>query len=498
MEEIDISLYGNLDDQLVRPIKVYEYHNYLVSIKLKFNWIGYGEIKINDYFGAFTKKVVMKFQRDYKLPITGMIDSLTVGKLNSIYLSIDKPDGIHYNIEFLKKSLNRIGFGGIQISDKLGSFTENRIKEFQNHFDLPITGMACLKTINQINEILASPFQLGEQHPDTVLLKNNLNQLGYGRIVLTPKFGKLAERKLKEFQFDFDLPISGIADKITLTKIDNTLKNTAKITYINYDLTLEEVLSIQVKNNEQLDLFDKSFHQKIIKTKKEDIQPQLNPDNIIKDKKQRFQFLDLSRSNIVTAHVLNKYLQGKGLLEGKGEAFISAGYENRISELYLLLHAMIGIERNPLSTGVPVDKDGNITYIQTMRNGKKVKAPNDTPATFTTVYSMYGEGSSSFSLLEKSAKKAFSEGWNTPEKAIIGGAKYIKEKYIRTGKYTFYDMIWHPALMAEKKVAEKRSEDYINSVLNQIDMMYQLYQRLDTYTLYLNIPVYKGLSKTKD
>lgn len=491
MGEMDISLYGNLDDQLARPIKVNEYHDSLISIKLKLNWIGYGKIKITDYFGKFTKKIVMQFQRNYELPITGMIDSQTVKKLNSIYLSLDKQRGIHYNIKFLKRSLNRIGFGGIQISDRLGSFAENRIREFQSYFELPVTGRACFKTINQINEILASPFQLGKRHPDIVLLKSNLNQLGYGRIELTSKFGKLAERKIKEFQYDFELPVSGIADKITLNKIENTLKNREKITYINYDLTLDEVLAAQAKDSERLEKFSGNSYKNRVYTEKEALRSQLNPDSILKDKKQRFQFLDLSRSDVVTARVLNKYLLGNELLENKGEAFIHAGYKHGISELYLLLQAVTGFKDNPLASGVPVDERGNITYTEVVREGKTLHIPTETSATYTTVYNIYGDSIFSCSSLERHVKKAFDEGWNSIEKAIIGGAKYIKEKYIGIGKYTFYDMLWNPKLMTKERMAEKGSKDYINSVLKQVDMIYQIYQKLDTYTLYLSIPVYK-------
>ncbi len=211
----------------------------------------------------------------------------------------------------------------------------------------------------------------------------------------------------------------------------------------------------------------------------------LNPKNFINDPKQQFQFLDLSKSNVSSSSVLNNYLRGKGILEGKGATFLDAGNSNGISEIYLVSHALLetGNGTSDLATGVPVDKNGDVTFV----NGK----PARTSATVSTVFNMYGINAFDSCALTCGAKKAFNEGWNTPEKAIKGGAQFIKEKYIGNGKNTIYKMRWNPLNMERYGSAGGQYATDIGWASKQINSIYNLYQQLDSYILYLDIPVYK-------
>ncbi|SDM54869.1 N-acetylglucosaminidase [Sediminibacillus halophilus] len=217
----------------------------------------------------------------------------------------------------------------------------------------------------------------------------------------------------------------------------------------------------------------------------EDTLEYLDPNNYINDPKQQFQFLDLSKSNVATASVLNNYLRGKGILDGKGATFLQAGNENGISEVYLVSHALLetGNGTADLAVGVPVDKNGNVTFV----NGKPAK----TSATVTTVYNMYGIHAFDSCPLTCGAKKAFNEGWNTPEKAIIGGANFIKDDYISSGKNTIYKMRWNPLSMEKYGYASGQYATDIGWASKQIYSMYNLYQQLDSYVLYLDIPKYR-------
>ncbi|WP_077623405.1 GW dipeptide domain-containing protein [Sediminibacillus massiliensis] len=211
----------------------------------------------------------------------------------------------------------------------------------------------------------------------------------------------------------------------------------------------------------------------------------LDPNNFINDSRQQYQFLDLSKSNVASAGVLNNYLQGKGVLDGKGSVFLEAGSENGISEVYLVSHSLLetGHGTSDLATGVPVDKNGNVTFVGS--------EPGKTSATVTTVYNMYGIEAFDGCALTCGAKKAFNEGWDTPEKAIKGGASFIKDKYIGNGKNTIYKMRWNPLHMETYGYAGGQYATDIGWASKQIYSMYNLYQQLDSYVLYLDIPVYQ-------
>ncbi|OZU88509.1 hypothetical protein CIL03_12030 [Virgibacillus indicus] len=199
----------------------------------------------------------------------------------------------------------------------------------------------------------------------------------------------------------------------------------------------------------------------------DDVLQYLNPNNFVNDKRQQFQFLDLSRNSAATASVLNKYLQGKGTLSGQGKAFIDAGNTHGISDVYLISHAILetGNGSSTLATGV---------------NYRGV-----------TVYNMFGIGAYDSCPIDCGAKKAYEEGWTTPYKAIVGGAGFIGNSYIKSGLNTLYKMRWNPQAMDLTGAYGKQYATDIGWASKQVNSMYNLYQQLDSYVLFLDIPVYR-------
>src|SRR5699024_3154233 len=114
-----------------------------------------------------------------------------------------------------------------------------------------------------------------------------------------------------------------------------------------------------------------------------DVRYYLNPANFINDSKRIFQFLDLSKPSGATANELNKFLRGKGILGGKGRAFIDAALENNINDLYLISHALLETGNGTSTLAQGIDYNG------------------------TTVYNMYGVGAEDSCPLECGAKKAY-------------------------------------------------------------------------------------------
>src|SRR5690625_1764291 len=199
----------------------------------------------------------------------------------------------------------------------------------------------------------------------------------------------------------------------------------------------------------------------------EDVMYYLNPLNFINDSIQKFQFLDLARTSGASKTVLNNYLRGKGILSGQAEAFIEAGQKYGLNDIYLISHAL-------LETG------GGTS---TLANGVKYNGE--------IVYNMYGIGAYDSCPIECGAERAYEEGWTTPAKAIIGGAEFIGNDYVRAGQNTLYKMRWNPAAMASTNRYGKQYATDIGWASKQISTMYNLYQEIGEYTLYLDIPIYK-------
>src|SRR5699024_4448244 len=93
----------------------------------------------------------------------------------------------------------------------------------------------------------------GKSHNDVIKLKQDLDTLGF-KVVNNPNkyFGVQTEKQLKAFQKKQGLAISGIAEEVTLKRIEELLKNakpTEKTEYTNYKLTLSQAVSKQLSDS---------------------------------------------------------------------------------------------------------------------------------------------------------------------------------------------------------------------------------------------------------
>ena len=142
-----------------------------------------------------------------------------------------------------------------------------------------------------------------------------------------------------------------------------SIRSGFKIEYKRYNYTLKTMLEKQMKVKPQTDLYGGGWKN----AKRDDVQSQLDPLNIIKISYNQsfpadhlFQFLLLSGSAGTTAADLNKILKNKGTLHKTGSSFLKAGQNNKINEIFLVSLALheSGNGKSALARGYDVlDKD---------------------------------------------------------------------------------------------------------------------------------------------
>jgi len=226
--------------------------------------------------------------------------------------------------------------------------------------------------------------------------------------------------------------------------------------------------------------------------KQADLSYYLNPDNF-KSKEEMYQFLVLSKYTGIKGEALNKLLVGKGVLQGKGNAFATGASNHKINEVYLIAHALLetGNGTSTLAKGVPVkvkrDKNGNpikdqngLIEVEIVEKGKEDKI----------VYNMFGINATDSCPVLCGAKKAYNEGWTTVDKAIIGGAKFVGQFYIHHPTYkqdTLYKMRWNPG--NPNSYATHQYATDIGWAVKQAKIISNLYDKLDvTYHTFYDIP----------
>ncbi|MEF3331723.1 N-acetylmuramoyl-L-alanine amidase, partial [Oceanobacillus oncorhynchi] len=126
---------------------------------------------------------------------------------------------------------NRLGFTFFKNpTNYFGSETEKGVRDFQRHFGLSVTGYGDEATLAKLDEILSSPLQRGKRNSASQSLKEDLVALGYLSLSNPNNlYGSETEKAVKDFQKDNNLPESGIADELTLIKVNQEVSKLSRV-----------------------------------------------------------------------------------------------------------------------------------------------------------------------------------------------------------------------------------------------------------------------------
>lgn len=234
------------------------------------------------------------------------------------------------------------------------------------------------------------------------------------------------------------------------------------VEYVTYPRTLEAMAKLMLNSDQPPKITVGGSYQY---AGIEETMKRLDPNEYIAGG-YKYQFMNLAKTNGLSVNELNKFLEGKGILSGKGAAFIEAANRYNISEIYLVAHACL--------------ETGNGT--STLANGVTVNG--------TRVYNMFGIGAYDSDAVGYGSQRAFSEGWTTPEAAIIGGAEWINKNYISSSdgrQNTLYKMRWNPDNPGVHMYAT--SGDW---AIEQGLIMERMISQFPSAIISYEIPVYEG------
>lgn len=176
--------------------------------------------------------------------------------------------------------------------------------------------------------------------------------------------------------------------------------------------TFDEAVNMQVNNNTG-DV--KLTNDSTVYADESDIKEAMTVEN-----SNNFQFIQLDEMLGASEDELNQVLEGKGVLEGTGSAFIKAEQTHNINALYLVSHALLetGHGQSELASGIEVEG--------------------------TTYYNFFGIGAFDHAAIAEGSSYARKSDWSTPEAAIIGGAEFVRLNYLDNNQNTLYRMRWNP------------------------------------------------------
>ncbi|SHH99616.1 glucosaminidase domain-containing protein [Clostridium grantii] len=220
---------------------------------------------------------------------------------------------------------------------------------------------------------------------------------------------------------DYDNFYSGYIKVLDSSIISNKKANET-IKTDNYSKTLDEMVTNQITNGAPVTSTGSSW----IKPSAAILKFYINPNNFMDDY-GKYIFMDLRYMDGVTVDDLNKLLVGKGILEGKGQAFLDAALAKNINPIYLVSHCLL--------------ETGNGT--SSLAKGIEVSEVNGLQVEKKITYNLFGIKATDSNPNKYGSEYAYTQGWFSIEDAILGGAEYIGSGYINSSKYnqnTLYEM----------------------------------------------------------
>ena len=164
---------------------------------------------------------------------------------------------------------------------------------------------------------------------------------------------------------------------------------------------------------------------RFVEASKKDVEKAMD----VNSDKDNLNHMDISEKVPMSKEEVNKMLKGKGVLENQGQSFIDAQEKYEVNIIYLISHAIVetGNGDSELAHGI---KDGKHNY-----------------------YNFYGIGAFDENAVHTGKSYAKKESWTSPRKAILGGAKFVRNQYFENQQISLYQMRWNPKTPGQNQYA---------------------------------------------
>ena len=193
---------------------------------------------------------------------------------------------------------------------------------------------------------------------------------------------------------------SMISDQIFFKEVDEQEK------VDNLKVTLDKASKKQIDNytSQQVSSKDNKTWRDASST---EIKAAMDSSKFIESDTQKYQFLELDKYQGIDHNRIKRMLIDNPTLLKHSDEFIKAAKDKHVNEVYLISHALLetGSAKSELSSGVEID-------------GKKY-------------YNFFGVGALDEDPIKTGSEYAKKHGWDTPQKAISGGANFIHGHFIK-------------------------------------------------------------------
>ncbi|ANZ32699.1 N-acetylglucosaminidase [Staphylococcus carnosus] len=206
--------------------------------------------------------------------------------------------------------------------------------------------------------------------------------------------------------------------------------------------TFEDAVKLQTGEGM---LNTKEDNSRFINASKEDVKNAMT----IKKQNHNINYMDISEKVPMDEKEVNKMLKGKGIFEKQGSTFLKAQDKYGVNVIYLISHALVetGNGQSDLAKGIPY-------------KGKRY-------------YNFFGIGAFDEDAMKHGHSYAKQQKWTSPEKAILGGASFVRKEYFDKEQLTLYQMRWNPKNPGQHQYAS--DIDWDSKIARAMDHYYEKY-----------------------
>ncbi|TES51684.1 hypothetical protein E2L07_15620, partial [Halalkalibacterium halodurans] len=431
------------------------------------------------FYGAETEEEVRKFQRDYNLPVSGIADAKTLDKISELLKAKEIVTYTQYNLTLSQAAARQLQLNPPPQTDK---YRNDPAYIHSSLVDIVLGGTITGSTVN----LRTSPNNSSSSNIYTSVSRGTAFVIQDNNVT-----GSAVNGNTRWYKITYDNRTLYVHSSLASESQVAVVKSTANIrqsasssSHIFGSVTSGTRLTVQREVTGTTVSGSNRWYEITYQTwrnaTQSDFLPYLDP-----NQNDRFQHLVLDRSVGVSAQELNKVLAGKGILDGKGQAFIEAGRTHSVNEIYLIAHALLetGNGRSSLATGIEVGRNssGNLVLVTSSNRSSLTN--------IRTTYNMFGIGAHDSDPYRLGAIRAYQEGWFTPEAAIIGGAQFISNSYFARGQNTLYKMRWNHLYQNASGGFPQYATD-MGWAVKQVPRIKELYQQLDNPVLRFDIVRY--------
>lgn len=156
-----------------------------------------------------------------------------------------------------------------------------------------------------------------------------------------------------------------ISDHLKFYEVDKQEDN------VEVPLTLSKAVNKQYKNDTKMQVATESGNWK--NATRSEIYEVMDVEKILNDKKQIYQFLNLSEYQGIKEKRIHHMLRKQEVLEDYTTEFLNAAKKEHVNEVYLISHAILetGNNKSELANGVMLTEKGKVTKSKEESDGKK-------------------------------------------------------------------------------------------------------------------------------